>query len=171
MKTESIFLFKDGTIFVGKPGNQASVLHTPMQMGRYPKTEKNVKNGSSSDGVYKEKIQIEQIMKFEHPSKLETQEQLDEFERNFPAMREASISSKTKRDDVQEKKKARLLFNPGRSEFLLPILPLIKKISGCEVNLQYHKASAKPFKKLGMHEKMVTFNFTCRLERTQILKV
>ena len=126
-----------------------------------------MKNGDKSNGVYTARIDINIILKHEHPAKFETEQEVNQFEKSFPnqgAQARAAFQARTEKSRVEKNKDTRLriLFNPGRYEYLEPIASEIEKITGCQVNCRRHQASQKLFAKLGSAEKIVSFYLNCR---------
>ena len=156
---KNVHLFEDGSIVIGQPSNQPTAADTPLGKGDFPSREKSVKNASQGCR-HAAKIDIQDILKYEHPNKLKQKDQLEQFKKNFPSARPDIFQDVQKKQDTSSR--PRCLYNPGKSEFLKPILPKIKEISGCEVKLLRHVASEKSFSNLTMTEKVVTFNLLCR---------
>ena len=156
---KNVHLFEDGSIVIGQPSNQPTSADTPLGKGDFPSREKSVKNASQKCW-YSAKIDIQDILKYEHPIKLKEKDELEQFKKNFPSAKPDIFQDEQKKRDSTSR--ARCLYNPGKSEFLKPILPKIKEISGCEVKLSRHMASEKSFSTLKMTEKVVTFNLLCR---------
>ena len=158
-KLEYAFLFNDGHIVIGKPINQPDESNTPLGMGNYVHNGRAVKNAGAKSNHHTKKINIQDILKFEHPAKFESPEQMEQFKRNFPALKEDFFAAL---DKNAGKKGVRTLFNPGKCGHIQPILPLIKEISGCEVNVRRHHTSVKLFSKLKEHELVVSYALACR---------
>ena len=151
---ETTCILQNGTIIVGE-----HLMNPEEDQGMVPNgiTEKQVKNGSKPGGQYEERIDPTDVTKFEHPAKFTSLSEKEKFKQRFPGADLTMILEKSKG-------RQRCLYNPVNTEFLKPILPIVKKIAGCEANLIYHKATEKSFAKLEEHEKIVTFKLKCRLE-------
>lgn len=166
LKRESVFLFSNGSMSIGYPNDLKK--NTP----EVPSAD--VKNGFKQKGFYVDKIKLENLSKYEDPRKFTTTEELQNFEQHFPEHRlglVARLRAKLKGEPKNTKKRHRLLFNPGKCEYLKDIASLIKRISGCEVNLQKHYAADKKFAELKDHEKVLTFFFSCRYNETKSINL
>ena len=162
-----VFLFESGETIIGPQEDLPDERHTPLGMGDLLNPAVTVKNGSKQKGFYTTNIDINHILKYEHPAKFETEEEIKQFEDHFPkqgAQAVAAFKSRAERSRVDKNKDSRIrtLYNPGRCEYLEPIASEIQKITGCQVNCRKHQATQKLFSKLSGPEKVVTFELNCR---------
>ena len=161
---ECIYLFEDGSLIVGKTTGPPVEQKIPFPLGD-SHGQRTVKNASKKRGFYWEKLDTTEILKYEHPAKFETEEQLMNFCKNFPkqqALIDESISALKRKAENNPKLRARSLFNPGKQEYIESILPMVKKISGCEVNIIRHTATESLFENVDNDKKLVTFYLECR---------
>ena len=162
---ECIYLFEDGSLLIGQTNGLPVEQKIPQALGNLVHGERTVKDASKKNGYYWEEFDTAHILKFEHPAKFETEDQLKNFCKNHPGKQtliDESIAAFKRKAENNSNLRARALFNPGKSEYIEPILPIIKRISGCEVNITQHIAADKLFENVADNKKVVTFDMECR---------
>ena len=158
-ETEDVCLYYDGSIVIGQQTKKLQGL-SAMDNLNSGSCARQVMNGRKREGQYEEEIDPKEIIMYENPAKFTKESEWEQFQKYFPSLQPAQIQRL--RDGTKKKGRCRYLFNPGNSGFLKPILPLIKKIAGCEVTLKHHQATERSFSELEDHEKLVSFKLSCR---------
>ena len=149
---------KNGALITGDASEQPTMSHTPLGMANLPSREKTVKNGNEKQGFYTERVDVQEILKHENTRKFSSNKQREAFDKQFPGVRENPLYQ-----FKGQTKRYRSLINPGNAPYLEPIIPIIKRISGCHIALHDHSVSEKVFSEMKDNERLATFHFVCRL--------